>query len=80
SYTSLLALVPLAAIGVAFMSAFPVFDDVRGDLTALIFENVAPHAGQQVQDYFDRFVGNTGRLTTVGVIGLAVTALLLLST
>jgi membrane protein len=80
SYTSLLALVPLAAIGVAVMSAFPVFDSAQDELSSLIFSYVAPHAGSQVQEYLDRFIGNTGQLTTVGVIGLAVTTLLLLST
>ena len=80
SYTSLLALVPLAAIGVAAMSAFPVFDSAKAQLGAMIFEYVAPHTGLQVQQYLDRFVGNTAQLTTVGVIGLAVTTLLLLST
>ncbi len=80
SYTSLLALVPLAAIAVAVMSAFPVFDTAQSELGDLIFTYVAPHAGDQVQQYLDRFVGNTGQLTTVGVVGLAVTTLLLLST
>lgn len=80
SYTSLLALVPLAAIGVAVMSAFPVFDSARADLADLIFTYVAPHAGAQVQQYLDRFVGNTTQLTTVGVVGLAVTTVLLLAT
>lgn len=80
SYTSLLALVPLAAIGVAVMSAFPVFETAQREIGDLIFTYVAPHAGDQVQQYVDRFVGNTAQLTTVGVIGLAVTTLLLLAT
>ncbi|MFQ5973321.1 MAG: YihY family inner membrane protein [Alphaproteobacteria bacterium] len=80
SYTSLLAMVPLVAIGVAIMSAFPVFDSVRERFGSLLLTYVAPHAGEQVQSYFDTFVSNTGRLTAVGVIGLAVTAVLLLST
>jgi membrane protein len=80
SYTSLLALVPLAAIGVAVMSAFPVFDSAKTKLGDLVFNYVAPHAGLQVQEYLDRFVGNTTQLTTIGVVGLAATTLLLLST
>lgn len=80
SYTSLLALVPLAAIGVAVMSAFPVFDSAQDELGGLIFTYIAPHAGVQVEEYLDRFVGNTAQLTTVGVVGLGVTTLLLLAT
>ena len=67
-------------IAVAVLSAFPVFDDARADLGALLLSYVAPHAGAQVQDYLDRFVANTGQLTTVGVIGLAVVAVMLLTT
>ncbi len=79
SYTSLLALVPLIAIGVAIMSAFPVFAEARGNLAALALQYVAPHTGELVENYLDTFVSNTAQLTAVGVIGLAVTAVMLLA-
>ena len=80
SYTSLLALVPLIAIAVAVLSAFPIFDGARSELGTLVLSYVAPHAGAQVQGYIDRFVANTGQLTTVGVVGLAIVAVMLLAT
>ena len=79
-YTSLLALVPLLAIGFAVMSAFPVFDNMREGLGDLVLSYVAPHAGEDVRAYVDTFVANTDRLTTLGIVGLAVTAVMLLAT
>ena len=80
SYTSLLALVPLIAIAVAVISAFPVFDSARSELGTLLLSYVAPHAGAQVLGYIDRFVANTGQLTTLGVVGLTIVAVMLLAT
>ncbi len=80
SYTSLIALVPLLAIGLAIFSAFPVFSEVREQLQTLLLQNVVPDLEEEVSQYFDVFVSATAKLTTVGVIGIAVTAILLLST
>ncbi len=80
SYTSLLALVPLIAISLSVLSAFPVFDDIEGRLVAQGLSYVAPHAGADVQTYLDRFVANTSDLTALGIVWLAVTAIMLLST
>lgn len=80
SYTSLLALVPLAAIGLAIMAAFPALDAVRQQVIQLALTSVAPHAGDTVAAYFETFVNNTGQLTTIGIVGIAVTAVMLLAT
>ncbi|MFT5180719.1 MAG: membrane protein, partial [Alphaproteobacteria bacterium] len=80
SYTSLLALVPLLAISLSVLSAFPVFEDIKGGLIELALGFVAPHAGVEVQTYLDRFVSNTSHLTAFGIVWLAVTAIMLLST
>lgn len=80
TYTSLLALVPLIAIAVAVLTAFPVFDQVREQLQTFLFDNFLPDVGIVVQDYLTAFVGATGRLTALGVGGLAVTALMMLMT
>jgi len=80
SYTSLLAIVPLAAIGLAIMAAFPGFDAARQKLLSLALTYVAPHAGTVVESYLQTFVSNTGGLTAIGVVGLAVTAIMLLAT
>lgn len=80
TFTSLLALVPLIAIAVAVLTAFPVFDQVRTELQDFLFANFLPDVGVAVQDYVADFVGATGSLTAVGVGGLAVTALMMLVT
>jgi len=80
SYTSLLALVPLVAVGFAVLSAFPVFETVQKDIQAFVFENFLPSAVDEAQAYIDQFVGKARGLTGPGIIGLALTAMLLLST
>lgn len=80
SYTSLIALVPLIAIGLAIFSAFPVFSEVREQLQAMLLQNVVPDLEEEVSQYFSDFISATAKLTTVGVVGIAVTAILLLST
>lgn len=80
TYTSLLALVPLIAIAVAVLTAFPVFDQVREQIQTFLLINFLPDVGIAVGDYLGTFVGATGKLTAVGVGGLAVTALMMLTT
>lgn len=80
SYTSLIALVPVLAIALAVFSAFPVFNDVREQIKDLIIQNLMPDAGQDINFYFTQFINATAKLTTIGVIGIALTAILLLST
>ncbi|MBO6784436.1 MAG: YihY family inner membrane protein [Alphaproteobacteria bacterium] len=80
SYTSLLAIVPLFAIAFSTMMAFPVFDGMTQKLLNLVLTYTAPHLGGELESYLDRFVSNTSELTVLGVVWLAVTALMLLST
>lgn len=80
SYTSLIALVPLIAIGLAVFSAFPVFNEIRAQLQDTIVQNLMPSISKEISSYFNEFISATAKLTTVGVIGIAVTAILLLST
>ncbi|MBR1948419.1 MAG: YihY family inner membrane protein [Alphaproteobacteria bacterium] len=80
SYTSLIALVPLIAIGLAVFSAFPVFIEIKAQLQDTIVQNLVPSIGKEISMYFNEFISATAKLTTVGVVGIAVTAILLLST
>jgi len=80
SYTSLLALVPLGAIAFAILKAFPVFDNIQDQIKALLFENFLPESVEGAQSYFDHFIGQTEGLTAIGIVALAVTAIMLLST
>ncbi|PCI41464.1 MAG: trehalose-binding protein [Rhodospirillaceae bacterium] len=80
SYTMLLALVPLGTIVFAILRAFPVFDDIQGQIKSLLFENFLPESVDGVGQYFDQFISQTEGLTAVGTLALAVTAIMLLST
>lgn len=80
SYTTLLAVVPLAAIGFAILSAFPVFDQIRGDLQAFVLKIFLPQNVDAVREQFDLFLKNTRELTAAGTVALAVTAVILLDT
>lgn len=80
AYTSLIALVPLLAIGIAIFSAFPVFDSIRSQLADFLFQNLTPSFEEEIRQYLEVIVKNSGQLGAVGVCGIAVTAILLLST
>lgn len=80
SYTSLLSLVPLLAISFAAFAAFPVFAPARENIQTFILQHLLPEQGAALSQYVEQFLANTGSLTTIGIIGLAVTAILLLNT
>lgn len=80
SYTSLLALVPLFAIGFAIFGAFPMFAEYREQLQHVIIENFLPGMSNEINGYFNDFISASAKLTTIGVIGISVTAIMLLST
>lgn len=80
SYTSLIAIVPLFAIGLAIFSAFPVFEGVKDQVKEFMLANFVPTIEQEVSQYFADFITATAGLTTIGVVGIAITAILMLST
>jgi membrane protein len=80
TYTTLLSLVPLLAIAFAIFAAFPAFQGAREQLEAAVFENLVPGVGGDIRTHLTGFLENAGQLGTVGVVGLGLSALLLLST
>lgn len=80
SYTSLLAMVPMMAIGLAMFAAFPAFSGMRDTLLRSMIANVAPSLAVMVEEHLQTFIRNAGQTTGVGILGLAVTALLLINT
>lgn len=79
SYTSLLALVPLMAVTLGVISAFPVFDRWAGEVEDYIFANFVPAASDVIHQYVTEFVSRTAGLTGAGTFFLIVTAILLMS-
>lgn len=80
SYTSLIAIVPLFAIGLAIFSAFPGFNAIKDQFQDFLLKNFVPDIEQEISQYFVDFLNATAQMTTIGVIGLAITAILMLST
>ena len=80
SYTSLLALVPLAVMTLSMLATFPAFEGVREQFNDFAFQNLLPDTGEQVRRYFESFIANAGSLTAVGIVFLAATAIMLLNT
>ncbi|BBK38916.1 UPF0761 membrane protein [Allostella sp. ATCC 35155] len=80
SYTSLLAIVPAFAVGLSALTAFPLYADARAAISQMILRNLVPQVGEVVDTYVTQFAGAAVQLTAVGVVGLAITAILLLAT
>ena len=80
SYTSLIAIVPLIAVMLSIFSAFPVFDNVKEVVQQTIVENIIPATEAEVSQYLNDFIKSSAKLTAIGVVGVAITAIMLLST
>jgi membrane protein len=80
SYTSLLAIVPLLAIGFAMFAAFSGFEGRRKDIIMWLSSSVTPDTAAVVTQYLNRFTSNAAKTTGAGVLGLALTAILLIHT
>ena len=80
SYTTLVSLVPLAAIALGSLSAFPIFAQVHDQLLALMFRNFVPSIGEQAAYWFSTFTNSAAQATAIGVVGIAATGILLLVT
>lgn len=79
TYASLLALVPFIALTVAMLSGFTAFDAARERMTAFFLTRLVPEVGAELETYLTEFAANAANLTAIGVVALAVTAILLLS-
>lgn len=75
SFTSLLALVPLAAIGLALFSLFPAFSEIGQLASQFIIKTLAPQISDQAVVYFSQFLANAQRLAAPGFIILIATAI-----
>lgn len=81
TYTSLLALVPLFTIALTVFSAFPRFEQYSAKFKLFLLSNLAPEsAGKAISVYMRQFADNADRLTAMGTLVLALTAILLIFT
>lgn len=80
TFSTLLALVPLMVIAFAILSGFATFDPARERMEALFFNIFVPEFGAEVGNYIAEFSRNAANLTGLGIMALAVTAVMLLWT
>lgn len=81
TFTTLLSVVPLITIALTMFSAFPVFDDFSSQIKIYLLSNLMPEtAGKVISHYMEQFAESAGRLSAVGVVFLAVTAMLMMLT
>ncbi len=81
TFTTILALVPTFAIGVALLStsSFALFQDVMTKFKIFLLMNLAPEiAGTIITEYIPRFAHNARRLTFVSAAGVLVVAVWLM--
>ena len=81
TFTTLLAVIPLFTITLTLISAFPMFGANVNRFRGFILINLVPEAsGKVIGVYMRQFADNADSLTTMGMVGLLVTALLMMFT
>ena len=80
TYTTLFAVVPMMTVTFAMLSAVPAFQGVGEQIQRFVFRTFVPSAGAAVQEYLWAFTAQARQLTWVGVLLLAVTAVMMLMT
>ena len=81
TFTTLLSLVPLITIALTMFSAFPVFENFSAQIKIYLLSNLMPDmAGKIITQYMRQFTESAMRLTAVGIVFLAVTAMLMMLT
>ncbi len=81
TFTTLLSIVPLLMIGLTVFSAFPMFQGFIGDIKSFLFNTLIPaQTDGAIPAYIQEFSDSAARLTTVGIVLLASTAMLTMLT
>jgi len=81
TFTTLLALAPMLAVVVSLLSRAPFFEDVMVQIKVFLLLNLVPEIAYRIITvYMEQFAENAGRLTTLGVAFLFVTAIALMLT
>ena len=79
AYTTMLAMVPLGAVSLSIISAFPQFQTVKAQLLEFIFTQFVPSAGTSIMQYIEPLFDRASSLTIPGVIALMVSAVLMMN-
>ena len=81
TFTTLLALVPLLAVGLALFTAFPVFGKFQDTLQRWLVDSLVPDSiARQVMGYLTQFSRKANRLGSVGLVAVVGAAVALMVT
>lgn len=77
TFTTLLAIVPVVAIVLTVVAAFPVFSSLIAQVQSFVVANLVPSSVNAVAVYAERFSRNAAGLTAAGIVFLGITAVML---
>ena len=80
TFTTTLTIVPLFAVALALFTAFPLFVEFRGAVENAVLKALPGQISDTVLGYINQFALKATRLTAVGLIFLAVTAIAMMVT
>lgn len=81
TFSTVLSLVPLLAIGLAVMTAFPVFTKMRDVVQSMFVQNLLPEVvGSTILRYLNQFAAKATTLSAIGIALLVGTATTMLVT
>jgi len=80
AYASLLAIVPLVALGMSVFTSFSAFDIAADKIRDMLLNNLLPTSQGVVQGYLGSVADKATALSVFGIIGLLVTSTALLNT
>ncbi len=81
TFTTVLALVPLFAVGLAVFAAFPLFGKFQDSIQRWLIESLVPESiARQVLSYLTQFSRKASRLGSVGLVAVLMSAVFLMVT
>src|SRR5512135_1178728 len=80
TFTTMLSVVPLFAVALSLVTAFPLFAHFRDELETFMLKALPGQISETVLRYVNEFAAQASRLTAIGVIFLGVTALSMIIT
>jgi len=81
TFTTVLAMVPLFAVGLAVFSAFPMFGKFQDTIQRWLIESLVPESiARQVLSYLTQFSLKASRLGTAGLVAVLLSAVFLMVT
>jgi membrane protein len=81
TFTTMLAIVPLFAVGLAVFAAFPLFGKFQDTIQRWLVESLVPESiARQVLSYLTQFSRKASRLGSVGLVAVLMSAVFLMVT